>query len=125
MARTGLRVIVNKNAGTRFLCTHTALELTALCPETKNPDFYKLSVEYVPRRNLVELKSLKLYLDGYRQREIYHEELLNEVFEDFVRVVRPKWTRVRLEVNIRGGIQTVVTRESGALTRARRHQSTG
>ncbi len=89
------------------------LELTSLCPETRIPDFYTLLIEYVPNAQLVELKSLKLYLDTYRQRELYHEELLNEVFRDFVNAIRPKWVRLSLEVNVRGGIKTVVTREAG------------
>lgn len=122
-AGVALRLIANKNLGSHFLCTHTILELTSLCPETRIPDFYKLSVEYLPGKNLIELKSLKQYLDGYRQRELYHEELLNEVFRDFVQVVRPKWARLRLEVNIRGGTQTVVTRETGKATTTRTWRS--
>lgn len=112
LARDALKIIVNKNPSSRFICKHTVEELTSLCPKTRIPDFYRLLVEYIPGTRLVELKSLKLYLDTFRQREVYHEELLNEVFGDFAAVVKPKWLRLSLEVNIRGGIRTVITRES-------------
>lgn len=111
--RDALETIVNKNSGSHFICEHTVEELTALCPKTRVPDFYRLLVEYFPTSSLIELKSLKLYCDKFRQREIFHEELLNEVFRDFEEVVKPRWLRLTLEVNVRGGIRTVVTRESG------------
>jgi 7-cyano-7-deazaguanine reductase len=107
-----LKTIVNKNSRSQFLCHHTLDELTSLCPKTLIPDFYKLGIDYVPSGLLVELKSLKLYADQFRQREIFHEELLNEFFRDFTAVVRPSWLRMSLEVNVRGGIRTLVTRES-------------
>ncbi len=122
--RDALRTITNKNASSRFVCRHTILELTALCPKTRIPDFYRLVIEYVPGAELVELKSLKLYLDTYRERELYHEELLNEVFQDFERVVKPRWVRFSLEVNVRGGIQTLVTREAGKMEGVPRRLST-
>ena len=123
--RDALHTIINKNSKSRFLCRHTILELTSLCPETRIPDFYKLLIEYVPGARLVELKSLKLYVDSFREREIYHEELLNEVFRDFVFVVKPRWVRLSLEVNVRGGIQTVITRESSRAERVMPGTSSG
>ncbi len=111
--RDALKTIINRNPRSRFLCTHGTRELTALCPITRIPDFYQLVVEYLPGGRLVELKSLKLYLDGYRQREIYHEELLNEIFRDFRSRVRPRWLQLTLAVKIRGGIRTVMTLQSG------------
>ena len=113
VVRDVLRTIANKNSKSEFLCRHAVEELTALCPQTCIPDYYRLVVEYFPGASLVELKSLKLYCDTFRQREIYHEELLNEFFREFETVVRPRWLLLTLEVNIRGGIRTIVTRESG------------
>lgn len=112
-ARDALKTIANKNPAAPFICEHTVEELTALCPKTRIPDFYRLVIEYFPKSSLVELKSLKLYCDRFRQREIFHEELLNEVFRDFEVTVRPRWLLLTLEVNVRGGIRTVVTRASG------------
>lgn len=59
---------------------------------------------------MVELKSFKLYLLQYRNIKVHHEELANEILEDFIKVVQPNWIFVELKVNIRGGISTTVKR---------------
>jgi 7-cyano-7-deazaguanine reductase len=106
-----LKTIENVNERKSFTCTHVCPELTSLCPGSRAPDFYTLQIDYEPRDVLIELKSLKLYLQTFRERETYHEELANEVLDEFVRVVRPKWIQLCLRVNVRGGITTTVMRE--------------
>lgn len=84
-------------------------EFTCLCPKTAQPDFAEVIICYVPDALLVELKSLKLYLNAYRDRGIFHEEAVNLILKDFVDTVRPKRVEVTGNFNVRGGIHTTVT----------------
>lgn len=101
----------NKNEGTKFICEHTFSELTALCPETRLPDFYTVKIEYEPEKKLVELKSLKYYFSAFRSVEILHEEITNKIMNDLIRVVEPRWIVITVVVNVRGGINTTITRK--------------
>jgi len=84
-------------------------EFTCLCPKTGQPDFAEITLCYVPDALLVELKSLKLYLNAYRDRGIFHEEAVNLILKDFVDKVQPKRLEVTGNFNVRGGIHTTVT----------------
>jgi len=84
-------------------------EFTCLCPKTAQPDFAEITLCYVPDALLVELKSLKLYLNSYRDRGIFHEEAVNLILKDFVDKVCPKRLEVTGNFNVRGGIHTTVT----------------
>ena len=86
-------------------------EFTCLCPRSGYPDFATMVVEYVPDASVVELKSLKLYINGYRDRGISHEAATNEILDDLMRVLSPRWMRVVGEFNVRGNIKTTVTAE--------------
>ncbi len=88
-------------------------ELTALCPFTAHPDFYTVTIIYKPVKVIMELKSIKLYIERFRNLQTTHETLLNIIFEDFKSLLSPKYLRVELKVNTRGGIKTTVTREEG------------
>jgi 7-cyano-7-deazaguanine reductase len=105
-----LKSIENINKGKRYVCEHIFPELTALCPTTALPDFYTLRLLYEPSETLIELKSFKLYLLQYRDANIYHEELANEILDDLVTVFSPNWIFLELKVNVRGGISTTVKR---------------
>jgi len=83
-------------------------EFTCLCPMTSQPDFAEIKISYVPGERLVELKSLKFYLNGFRNRGIFHEEAVNLIRDDFVETVRPKRLEVVGNFNVRGGIYTTV-----------------
>jgi 7-cyano-7-deazaguanine reductase len=100
----------NKHRGKKFVCEHVFPELTSVCPVTRLPDFYTMKLAYEPDAKLVELKSLKLYLIAYRNVEILHEELANQILDDLIRTVNPNWASIQLEVNVRGGIRTSVSR---------------
>jgi 7-cyano-7-deazaguanine reductase len=86
-------------------------ELTSLCPFTGHPDFYKLKIGYKPNKSIVELKSVKLYIEKFRDLRTTHETLLNIIFEDFKSLLSPKYLFVELKVNVRGGIKTTLYRE--------------
>lgn len=105
-----LKVLENRYSSSRFVAEHTSEELTALCPTTSLPDFYRIRIVYEPDRYLVELKSLKLYFNSFRNEGIYHEELINQVMEDLIEVVSPRWIFVELKVRVRGGIYTTLRR---------------
>jgi 7-cyano-7-deazaguanine reductase len=83
-------------------------EFTCLCPGTLLPDFAEITINYIPDKLLVELKSLKLYLNSFRNQEIFHEEAVNKILSDFVEKICPKRVEVTGDFNIRGGIHTAV-----------------
>ena len=84
-------------------------EFTCLCPKTAQPDFAEIIIRYVPGVRLVELKSLKIYLNAYRNEGIFHEEAVNRILQDFVETVEPKRVEITGNFNVRGGIYTTVT----------------
>jgi 7-cyano-7-deazaguanine reductase len=86
-------------------------EFTALCPFSGLPDFGLLSITYLPDKKCIELRSLKYYLQTYRNVGIYQEHAVNRILEDLVKCCSPKWMQVVLDYNIRGGIHTVTTVE--------------
>ena len=84
-------------------------EFTSLCPKTGQPDFGTIVFTYVPNEKCVELKSLKLYLQGYRDQGIFYEVLVNKLLEDFVQACQPRYAEVAGEFTPRGGITSTVT----------------
>ena len=86
----------------------TTDEFTAVCPWSGLPDFGTLTVRYLPRERVLELRSLKYYLLSYRSVGIYQEHAANRILEDLVRVCAPAWMDVELDYRVRGGIHTLV-----------------
>ncbi|MDE2293261.1 MAG: NADPH-dependent 7-cyano-7-deazaguanine reductase QueF [Elusimicrobia bacterium] len=86
-------------------------EYTAICPKTGQPDFGTLTLEYAPGRWVVELKSLKMYLQGYRNMGIFYENAVNRFLDDVARAVKPRWARVTGQFTPRGGLRSTVTAE--------------
>jgi len=91
--------------------TMTAPEFTCVCPKTGLPDFATLTLDYAPDQRCIELKSFKEYLLAYRDRGIFHENVVNRVLDDVVAACKPRRARLTGVFNPRGGIQTTVTRE--------------
>jgi 7-cyano-7-deazaguanine reductase len=89
-------------------------EFTCLCPRSGFPDFATIVIDYVPGPSVVELKSLKLYINAYRDRAISHEGAANTILDDLLALLQPRWMRVVAEFNVRGNIKTVVTAEHAA-----------
>lgn len=115
-----LETFPNTHPAREYTITHTCPEFTAVCPKTGQPDFGTIRISYVPDRLCVELKSLKLYLQGFRQRGIYYEHVTNLILDDLVRAVRPVRMTVEGDFNVRGGISTVVRASYEAPARARK-----
>jgi 7-cyano-7-deazaguanine reductase len=107
MAR--LETFPNRHPGRDYLVQHTCPEFTAVCPKTGQPDFGTIRISYVPDRLCVELKSLKLYLQGFRNRGIFYEDVVNVILDDLVEAVGPRRMTVEGDFHVRGGISSVVT----------------
>ena len=86
-------------------------EFTCLCPKTGQPDFATLTLEYIPDRQCVELKSLKLYVWSFRNEGAFHEAVTNEILDDLVKAASPRFMRLSAVFNVRGGIGTTVVAE--------------
>jgi len=86
-------------------------EFTCICPKTGLPDFATLTLVYVPSKVCLELKSFKEYLLAYRNKGIFHENVVNKVAEDIVKAIKPRSLKLEGKFNARGGIQTTVVRE--------------
>ncbi len=84
-------------------------EFTCLCPRSGYPDFATIKIEYIPDKYLVELKSLKLYLNSYRNRHISHEDASNMIYNDLKKTLEPKFIRVIGDFAPRGNLKTVIT----------------
>jgi 7-cyano-7-deazaguanine reductase len=108
-ALPALEVVDNHYADREYLIHFEIPEFTCVCPKTGQPDFATLRVDYVPGARLVELKSLKLYIHGYRDIGVFHEHVANKVLDDLVAAVKPRRARLSADFNVRGGIHTVVT----------------
>jgi len=89
-------------------------EFTCLCPMTGQPDFATLLLEYIPDRQCVELKSLKMYIWSFRNEGAFHEAVTNEILDDLVKATAPRFMRVSADFYVRGGIGTKVIAEHRA-----------
>ena len=83
-------------------------EFTAVCPFSDFPDFGTINLKYVPNERCVELKSLKLYINSFRNVKIFHEHVVNVILEDFVAACDPLKVEIEGDYNVRGNIKTVV-----------------
>ncbi len=108
-----LQAFENRNRTRDYAVTVTAPEFTCVCPWTGQPDFATIIVRYIPNEYLVELKSFKLFLWKYRDRGITHEDAVNEIADEFLRTIAPKFLCVRGEFRVRGGIVTSVEVTAG------------
>lgn len=99
-----LEAFVNKHPGNEYLVTFTCPEFTSLCPKTGQPDFATILISYIPRERMVESKSLKLYLFSFRNHGDFHEDCVNIIMKDLVRLMDPKYIEVTGLFTPRGGI---------------------
>lgn len=86
-------------------------EFTSVCPKTGQPDFGELTFEYIPDKLCVELKSLKMYLQQFRNEGIFYENVTNSIMNDFAEVVAPKYAKLTARFTPRGGIRSIITVE--------------
>ena len=86
-------------------------EFTSVCPMTGQPDFGEIVIEYIPDKLCIELKSLKFYMQSYRNKGVFYEKLTNDMLDDMVSACKPRWMRVTSKFSPRGGISTDVVTE--------------
>lgn len=106
--KSKLEVFENKNRHRDYEITISSPEFTCLCPMTGYPDFGTITIKYVPEEFCLELKSVKLYINKFRDQGIFHEEVVNQILDDLVKVCKPRWLEVYGDFNPRGNVKTVV-----------------
>ena len=106
-----IEVWENQYAGREYIVDLTTDEFTCICPKTGLPDFAAINIKYKPSKACIELKSFKMYLIFYRQVGIFHEHLVNKLLDDLVAACKPRWMKIDVIMNPRGGIATSVSAE--------------
>jgi len=99
-----LETFVNKHRDNDYFVKFNCPEFTSLCPITGQPDFANITVSYVPNVNMVESKSLKLYLFSFRNHGDFHEDCVNIIMKDLIKLMDPKYIEVQGRFTPRGGI---------------------
>lgn len=103
-----------------YTIEHVAPEFTSVCPVTGQPDFGTIYVRYVADKTCVELKSLKFYLQAYRNEGIYYEAVTNRILDDLVGVLKPRWMQIETRWTTRGGLHSNLSAEYRRSGRQRR-----
>ncbi len=99
----------NRTTVRRYEIEFNCPEFTCLCPRSGFPDFATIKIRYVPDQWCVELKSLKLYINGFRNEKVFHEDVTNRILDDMVALLDPHEIEVVGDFNVRGNIKTVVS----------------
>ena len=115
-----LDAFANRHPGRDYWVTFTCPEFTTLCPKTGQPDFATITIRYIPGDRLVESKSLKLYLFSFRNHGDFHEDVVNVIHDDLVKLLRPRYIEVFGRFSPRGGISIDPFVNSGKGSRYRR-----
>lgn len=102
-----LETFVNKHPDREYVVRFDCPEFTTLCPKTGQPDFGHIYISYIPRERMVESKSLKLYLFSFRNHGDFHEDCVNIIMKDLVRLMQPRYLEVRGIFMPRGGISII------------------
>ena len=107
-SHTDLDVVANEYSDREYMVNISIPEFTCVCPRTGQPDFAVIEIHYVPNKHIVELKSLKLYIQQFRDIGIFHESVTNKILDDFRTACKPYKIEVIGRFNPRGGIRTDV-----------------
>lgn len=102
-----LEAIDNKYSNRNYFIRLTSEEFTCVCPVTGQPDFATIKIRYIPDEKLVESKSLKLYLTSFRNVGIFHEEAVNRIADDLIKLLNPRYLEVEGLFSVRGGISII------------------
>ena len=112
--RSTLEAWPNSNPERDYVTHFEIPEFTCLCPRSGFPDFATIVIDYVPEKSVVELKSLKLYINQFRNRQISHEAVTNLILDELVTLLSPRWMRVVADFTVRGNIKTIIFAEHTA-----------
>ena len=108
-----LEVFDNSYPGRNYRIVHQVNEFTSVCPKTGQPDFGQITLSYIANKKCVELKSLKMYFQSFRNDGIFYENVINRVLDDLYAVMKPKWIEVKGVFTVRGGIFSTITSTKG------------
>lgn len=108
-----LECFPSPNATRPFVIEHTSEEFTSVCPVTGHPDFGNVVLTYIPGKVCVELKSLKLYYQSFRNEGIFYEAVTNRIADDLAKAMKPRWMRLETQWKGRGGIRSNIVVEVG------------
>jgi len=103
-----LETFPNPHPNRDYLIEHVAPEFTSVCPKTGQPDFGTIRLSYVADRLCVELKSYKFYLQSFRNRGIFYEDVTNQILDDLVAVLKPRSMTITTEWTPRGGLHSTI-----------------
>ena len=106
-----LELFDNPKPGRDYTITIWCPEFTSVCPRTGQPDFGEIIIEYCPDKLCIELKSLKFYMQSYRDKGIFYEAVTNEILDDLSGACKCRWMKVTAKFTARGGITTDVVAE--------------
>ena len=103
-----IKTFENPSPSRDYVIKHVAPEFTSRCPVTGQPDFGTVIIEYVSDKLCVELKSLKLYLQGFREEGIFYEAVTNLILDELVAALEPRWMKLTTKWNARGGVTSEI-----------------
>lgn len=109
VSRQMLETFDNQYPGRDYTIHIVCPEFTSVCPKTGQPDYGTLTIDYIPAAKCVELKSLKMYLQQFRNLGIFYETVTNQILDDLAAVLKPRKMTLTAAFNARGGITTTVT----------------
>ena len=113
IAEARLEAVPNPAPDRDYRIDLTCPEFTCLCPRSGFPDFATIHIAYAPKDSIVELKSLKLYINKYRNEYVFHEAAVNRILDDLVALIDPRWLEVIGDFTVRGNIHTVISVRTG------------
>ena len=113
IAENKLQRFENRTPDRAYSVDFTCPEFTCLCPLSGFPDFATIKIHYQPNKWCVELKSLKLYINSFRDEKVFHEDVTNRILDEMVALLEPRYIKVVSDFNVRGNVHTLVTAEHG------------
>ena len=111
LEEANLETFENQYKSRNYLIQFDCQDFTSLCPVTGQPDFAKISIQYIPNERCVETKSLKYYLHSYRNFKGFNEKIVNTILDEFIKVCKPRWIQIKGQFAARGGIVLTTTAE--------------
>jgi 7-cyano-7-deazaguanine reductase len=115
MNKPSIELFDNPRPERNYSITIRCPEFTSVCPKTGQPDFGEIIIEYCPDQLCIELKSLKLYMQSYRNQGIFYEALTNDILDDLAGASKPRWMKIQSRFTPRGGITTDICVEYQAV----------
>ena len=104
-----IETFANPHPARDYVIQHVAPEFTSVCPKTSQPDFGVIEIEYIAADRCIELKSLKLYLQGFRNMGVFYEDVVNRILDDLVAACSPRSMTVTGRFTPRGGMHSTIT----------------